>query len=93
MNKFKKFFRRLKKIIGQLKLTEWLMILGVLVLIVLIFCLAGLLNGFLLTLGAIVIFSLYYFGGILMRKKRNSSKIKNKKVGIRAGHLMPGSFI
>lgn len=79
MSKLKKFGRKLKKLISSLKLTEWLMIIGVLVLIVLILCLAGFLKGSLIILGALVIFGLYYFGGIWMRKRRNSAKTVDKK--------------
>lgn len=82
MNKWKKIGRKLKQFISSLKLTEWLMIVGGIILVFLIFWFAGFVKGICIVLGAIVIISLYYFGGIWMRRKRNSERTKtgSKKI-------------
>ena len=83
MEKIKKFTRKLKKLVCSLKLTEWLLIIGVLLLIVLIIWIAGPLKGFIILISAVVAFALYYYGGILMRKRRHKEPKTNKKIKLK----------
>ena len=83
MEKIKKFTRKLKKLVCSLKLTEWLLIIGVLLLIVLIIWIAGPLKGFIILISAVVAFALYYYGGILMRKRRHKEPKTNKKIKVK----------